>query len=267
MSTNGGHNPHSVLRAERIGHSFGMNGSGHPVRALQDVTLDVRRGAFVALVGPSGCGKTTLLRLLAGLIRPTEGRALLDGTPITAPRRHIGVVFQQANLMPWRNVLDNITLPLELAGVPPDERRARAMPLIARIGLAGFAEAYPGELSGGMAQRVALARALISRPEVLLLDEPFAALDALTRERLIMDLLDVWKDTGQTILMVTHNINEAVLLADEVLVMSPRPGRIVARVPVTLPRPRALEMLYSPELGALAGQVRTAIESGSTPEQ
>lgn len=255
----------SVLRAEHIGHVFSVNGSGGgSLRALQDVSFDVQRGSFVALVGPSGCGKSTLLRLLAGLMQPTEGLALLEGEPITAPQRRIGVVFQQANLLPWRTVLDNVRLPLELAAIPPEEQRERALALIGHVGLAGFEDAYPSELSGGMAQRVAIARALISRPEVLLLDEPFAALDALTRERLSLDLLKVWSGTGQTILMVTHSISEAVLLADEVLVMSARPGRIVEKVAVTLPRPRTLEMLYSPALGALAGRVRAAIEEGES---
>lgn len=251
----------SVLRTERIGHTYTMNGSsGQTVETLRNVSFDVHKGAFVALVGPSGCGKTTLLRLLAGLLHPTEGRAYLDEKPISGPQRRIGVVFQQANLMPWRNTQANIMLPLELAGVPKLERHERAQALIEQVGLSGFENAFPAELSGGMAQRVAIARALVSRPEVLLLDEPFASLDALTRERLSLDLLKVWADTGQTILMVTHNINEAVLLADKVLVMSPRPGRIVARVAVTLPRPRALDMLYNPLLGTLATKVRAAIE-------
>ncbi len=255
--------PESVLRVENIGHTYGVNGTGGlGVRALDRVTFEVSRGAFVVLVGPSGCGKTTLLRILAGLLQPTEGRAYLEGKPIVAPRRRIGVIFQQANLMPWRSVRANVTLPLELAGVPPAARKQQAQALIAQVGLAGFEDAFPAELSGGMAQRVAIARALIARPEVLLMDEPFAALDALTRERLSLDLLRVWAATGQTILMVTHNISEAVLLADEVVVMSPRPGRIMARVPVTLPRPRTLEMLYGAALGALAGQVRAAIEDG-----
>ncbi len=255
-----------VLEAQAISHTYPpARRHGSPVQALEDVSFAVRRGTFVALVGPSGCGKSTLLRILAGLIRPTRGQALLEGEPVTRPQRRIGLVFQQANLMPWRSVRDNIALPLELAGVPAAERAARADALITAVGLAGFADAFPAELSGGMAQRVAIARALISRPEVLLLDEPFAALDALTRERLSLDLLRVWAAHGQTILLVTHNISEAVLLADEILVMSARPGRIVAHVPVALPRPRTLEMLYSAELGRIAGQVRAAIAPGLIP--
>ncbi len=249
-----------VLEAQAIGHDYPpARRGGMPVQALEGVSFAVPHGALVALVGPSGCGKTTLLRILAGLIRPTRGLALLEGEPVTRPQRRIGLVFQQANLMPWRNVRDNIALPLELAGVPAAERAAQADALLAGVGLTGFADAFPAELSGGMAQRVAIARALISRPEVLLLDEPFAALDALTRERLSLDLLRVWAAHGQTILLVTHNISEAVLLADEIVVMSARPGRIVDRVAVTLPRPRTLDMLYSAELGRIAGQVRAAI--------
>ncbi len=252
----------SVLRADQISQTFGMNGSGLPVQALDRVSFTVSRGAFVVLVGPSGCGKTTLLRILAGLMPPTDGSAFLEGARIDGPHRQIGVVFQQANLMPWRSALVNITLPLELAGIAPRERQRRALALVEQVGLSGFADAFPAELSGGMAQRVAIARALVSQPEVLLMDEPFAALDALTRERLSLDMLRLWAATGQTILMVTHNISEAVLLADEVLVMSPRPGRIMARVAVPLSRPRTLDLLYSAELGALAGQVRAAIEHG-----
>lgn len=246
-----------ILVAENLTKQFG--GGDLPVTALEGLTFSVPRGAFVVLVGPSGGGKTTLLRLLAGLDQPTRGRVLLDGAPVQHPQRRIGVVFQQANLMPWRSVRANITLPLELAHHPAAEQHSRADNLIAQVGLTGFGDAYPAELSGGMAQRVAIARALITRPDILLLDEPFAALDALTRERLSLDMLRVWADRQQTILMVTHNISEAVLLADEVLVLSSRPGRIVARVPVELPRPRTQDMLYSAALGQLAGQVRSAI--------
>lgn len=250
-----------VLEARGISHVFPANTHGGPsIRALEDISFTIRRGAFVVLVGPSGCGKTTLLRILAGLVPPGEGQALLEGEPVAQPGRRLGVVFQQANLMPWRSVRANVGLPLELAGIPRAERTARADALIAHVGLAGFEEAFPAELSGGMAQRVAIARALISQPEVLLMDEPFAALDTLTRERLSLDLLRVWAAHRQTVLMVTHNISEAVLMADEILVMSPRPGRIAQRVAVGLPRPRTVEMLYSPEVGRIAGQVRAAIQ-------
>ena len=249
-----------VLEARGISHYFPANTyGGPPVCALEDVSFSIRRGSFVVLVGPSGCGKTTLLRILAGLVLPSEGQALLDGEPNAHPQRRLGVVFQQANLMPWRSVRANVSLPLELAGVPQAERTERADALIEHVGLAGFEDAFPAELSGGMAQRVAIARALISRPEVLLMDEPFAALDALTRERLSLDLLRVWAARQQTVLMVTHNISEAVLMADEIVVMTPRPGRIEQRIPVDLPRPRTLDMLYSPGVGRIAGLVRAAI--------
>ncbi|MBN2471722.1 MAG: ABC transporter ATP-binding protein [Anaerolineae bacterium] len=251
----------AVLEAQGISHAFPANThGGPPVRALEDISFAIPRGAFVALVGPSGCGKTTLLRILAGLEQPTRGRALLEGEPVAQPGRRLGVVFQQANLMPWRSVRANVGLPLELAGASREIRVERADALIAHVGLAGFEDAFPAELSGGMAQRVAIARALISRPEVLLMDEPFAALDTLTRERLSLDLLRVWAAHRQTALMVTHNISEAVLMADEILVMSARPGRIAQRIAVPLPRPRTLEMLYSPDVGRIAGQVRAAIE-------
>ena len=219
----------------------------------------------VGIVGGTGYTGVELLRLLAGLMPPTSGEVMLDGAPIHHPQRRIGLVFQQANLMPWRSVLANVTLPLQLAGVPAAERDPRAITLLEQVGLAGFETAYPAELSGGMAQRVAIARALIAGPEILLMDEPFAALDALTREHLSLDMLQVWAARQQTILMVTHNISEAVLLADKVLVMSPRPGRIVKRVTVTLPRPRTSDMLYGAELSQLAGQIRAAIEHKGQP--
>lgn len=259
-SPDGRETPPRVLEARGITHFFPANTfGGPPVGALEDVSFKIRRGAFVVLVGPSGCGKTTLLRILAGLVPPTHGQALLEGEPVAHPQRRLGVVFQQATLMPWRSVRANISLPLELAGVSRAERAERANALIESVGLAGFGDAFPAELSGGMAQRVAIARALVSRPEVLLMDEPFAALDALTRERLSLDLLRVWAARQQTVLMVTHNISEAVLMADEIIVMSPRPGRIEQRIPVDLPRPRALDMLYDPAVGQIAGRVRAAI--------
>ena len=228
--------------------------------ALGPVTFTVEPGQFVCLVGPSGCGKSTLIRVLAGLLPPTRGDAALDGEPIRQPSRRVALMFQDANLMPWRTVIDNIALPLELAGTGKPERHDAAQRLLPRLGLSDFARAYPGELSGGMAQRVALGRVLIQRPDVLLLDEPFGALDAMTREQVGADLLNLWAQERQTVLMVTHDINEAVLLADRVLVMSRRPGQISADVSVSLARPRHLSDTYSDEFGQIAQRVRANIE-------
>jgi len=233
---------------------------GTELPALGPVTLSVSAGSFMCLVGPSGCGKSTLLRVVAGLQSPTRGSVLLDGHLVKKPSRRAGVMFQEANLMPWRTVRDNIALPLELAGQPKPTRYAAVSNLLPMLGLQDFPLAYPGELSGGMAQRVALGRVLIQKPDVLLLDEPFGALDALTRERISEDLLRIWAQAQQTVLMVTHDINEAVLLADRVVVLGPRPGRIVQNVPVNLPRPRRLEDTYSDRFGKIAQQVREAIQ-------
>ncbi|MFN8449311.1 MAG: ABC transporter ATP-binding protein [Anaerolineae bacterium] len=235
---------------------------GSALPALGPVTFTVEPGEFVCLVGPSGCGKSTLIRVLAGLIAPTRGEATLDSEPIRQPSRRVALMFQDANLMPWRTVLDNIALPLELAGTGKPERWEAAERLLPRLGLSEFAWSYPGELSGGMAQRVALGRVLIQRPDVLLLDEPFGALDAMTREQVAADLISLWSQERQTVLMVTHDINEAVLLSDRVLVMSRRPGQINADVGVTLPRPRRLSDTYSDEFGRIAQQIRANIERG-----
>ena len=243
-----------ILAAEQIGHSYRATRGSVP--ALDEITLRLARESFVCIVGPSGCGKSTLLRILAGLLRPTQGVALLDGQPVTHPQRRIGIVFQKANLMPWRTVYGNLALPLELAGTPAEERDRRTRAMLELTGLEGFAETYPGALSGGMAQRIAIGRALIHDPEVLLLDEPFGALDALTREQMSEELLRIWARHRKTVLMVTHSIPEAVLLADRVLVMSPRPGRIVADVPVPLPRPRSLDLLHRPDFVALTERLR-----------
>lgn len=233
---------------------------GHEIPALGPLSLGIEPGSFVSLVGPSGCGKSTLLRVIAGLQMPTRGEALLDDACITAPSRRVGVMFQDANLMPWRSVRDNIALPLELAGVPRDERYTAVERLLLVLGLQDFPLAFPGELSGGMAQRVALGRVLVQAPDVLLLDEPFGALDALTRERISADLLRIWARDKQTVLMVTHDINEAVLLSDRVIVLTPRPGRVARDVTVDLPRPRKLEDIYSDGFGEIAQQIRSAIQ-------
>ena len=247
----------TVLVADEITVTF--QGQQNSLEALESVSLHVGAGEFLCIVGPSGCGKSTLLRVLGGLVKPTNGKVYIRGELLTAPRRQIGFVFQKANLMPWRTVLRNVTLPLEIKGLKAEEAGQQAGELLKLVGLEGFEDAYPHELSGGMEQRVAIARALIHDPAILLLDEPFGSLDALTRERMNLELLRIWEARRKTVVMVTHSIQEAIFLADRILVMSSRPGRIEATVPVPLPRPRGLEMLYGDEFGALSRQVRRAI--------
>jgi NitT/TauT family transport system ATP-binding protein len=246
-----------ILEARRLSKSF--PNAHEPLVVLDDVNLSVARGSFVCIVGPSGCGKTTLLRLLAGLTRPTRGEISFEGERLDRPRRRIGFVFQQSNLMPWRSALGNIRLPLELQGRPAQEQARRAQAMVSLVGLEGFEAALPRDLSGGMAQRVALGRALVHEPEVLLLDEPFGALDALTRERMAFELLRVWAARPVTVVMVTHSISEAILVADRVLVLSPRPGTVRLDVDVPLARPRTPDLAHTPAFGELARQVRAAL--------
>ncbi|MEA3408060.1 MAG: ABC transporter ATP-binding protein [Chloroflexota bacterium] len=229
------------------------------LEALAEADFAVMPNEFVCIIGPSGCGKSTLLRILAGLVEPTSGRVLLDGDPLDGPQRRVGFMFQQANLMPWRSALRNITLPLEIQGLNGQEAEERAHEMLELVGLADFADALPHELSGGMQQRVALARALVYDPQVLLLDEPFGALDALTRERMIDELLRIWRIRQKTVVMVTHNIQEAVLVADRVLTMSPQPGRIEKEVPIDLPRPRSMDDLYKPRYLELTRALRDSL--------
>ncbi len=234
-----------------------------PLLVLDGIHLALAAEEFVAIVGPSGCGKTTLLQLLGGLQRPTAGTVLLGGKPLRRASRQIGFVFQSPALMPWRTLLANVALPLELEGIPQGERETRGREWLSLVGLADFADVYPGQISGGMQSRVALVRALIQEPKLLLLDEPFAALDALTRERLNFELLRVWHYRTVAVLLVTHSIEEAVLLADRVLVMTPLPGRIAGEVRITLPRPRRRTHLASTEFVHLTGSVRAMIEAGA----
>ncbi len=234
--------------------------------ALCDVSFSVARGEFVTLIGPSGCGKSTLLRIVAGLLAPSAGAVYLDGQAVTGPTRRVGLVFQQPMLLPWRTVQDNIALPLELSGVRPEDRQLRVREMIRLVRLEGFEQEYPLHLSGGMAQRAALARALIQNPEVLLLDEPFGALDALTRERMGAELLRIWQDYRRTVLMVTHSVEEAILLADRVIVLSPRPGRIIGSVPVPLPRPRAPELVNTSAVQDTARLLRELLDRGEASE-
>ncbi|MBP7692936.1 MAG: ABC transporter ATP-binding protein [Anaerolineales bacterium] len=246
-----------VLAVERLTHTYPNADDDRP--ALETLSFALQAQEFVCVVGPSGCGKSTLLKLAAGLLTPTAGQVLFEGAPLAGPSRRIGLVFQKANLMPWRTALANVRLPLELAGVPAAEAQARAAAALHRVGLAGFEHSRPAGLSGGMEQRVALARALAQEPDLLLLDEPFGALDALTRERLGAELVRLWEARRLSVLMVTHSIPEALLLADRVLVLTPRPGQLRLALEVPLPRPRQLEMEHSPAFGELARQVRAAI--------
>ena len=227
--------------------------------ALQDVTFSVADQEFVCILGPSGSGKSTLLRILGGLLTPTEGQVTLAGQPLQGPHPKVGLVFQDSNLMPWRSVFQNVFLPLELRGIPANEAASQVETLLELVGLCGFEDYLPHNLSGGMAQRVAIARSLIHDPDVLLLDEPFGALDALTRERMGAELSRIWQVRRKTVLMVTHAIDEALLLSDRVLVLSSQPGRLVLDAPVDLPRPRVEALRYTPEFSALAQQLRSAI--------
>lgn len=235
-----------------------VNGQAY-LRALQDISFQVQEQEFVCVLGPSGSGKSTLLRILAGLLRPSEGQVFFKGSALDGPIPGIGIVFQKSNLMPWRTVLENILLPLELANVERRQALQRAQEMVELIGLAGFETALPRTLSGGMAQRVAIARALVHDPDILLLDEPFGSLDALTRERMGFELLRLWQRRRKTVVMVTHSISEALFLADRVLILTSRPGQLRLDLPIELPRPRLEAMRYTPEFGQLARQVRLAI--------
>lgn len=246
-----------------VSRSFAIH--GEHLRALDDVDLHVPGGGIVGIVGPSGSGKSTLLRLIAGLLTPDSGSITVGGRPVTGPVPTVGLVFQEPRLLPWRTALDNVAYPLELAGRPRGERFARARELMALVGLAGFEEAYPTQLSGGMAQRVGVARALVQEPRVLLLDEPFGALDALTRDHLDTEVLRLWERLGTTILLVTHSIPEAVFLADRVVVLSSRPGRVVADVAVDLARPRAWGAIDEAASSRAASAVRAALEAHAAP--
>ncbi|GMR11422.1 MAG: ABC transporter ATP-binding protein [Anaerolineae bacterium] len=247
-----------ILTANELSMTF-PNGNGG-LQALDGVTFSAQRNAFVCVVGPSGSGKSTLLRLVGGLLNPTQGEVQFEGERVVGPRRRIGFVFQTANLMPWRSAIGNVELPLELQGVNSGENTRRAAELLKLVGLVDFEKSLPRDLSGGMAQRVAIARALVHEPDLLLLDEPFGSLDALTRERMIFELLKIWQMHRVTILMVTHSIQEAVLMADRVLVLSHRPGSIRLDLDIPLIRPRSLDMMHTPEFGRLVDQVRSAIE-------
>ena len=209
-----------------------------PVVALDDISFEVEDGEFICILGTSGCGKTTLLRIIAGLEKPTSGEVLVGGVPVEGPSPERGMVFQEYSLFPWRNVLENIAFGLEMKNIPKEERLEKARTYVKRVNLEGFETAYPHELSGGMRQRVAIARALANDPQVLLMDEPLGALDAQTRNQMQQELLEIWEREKKTVIFVTHSVDEAVYLADRMVVLSPRPGRVDDIVSVDIPRPR-----------------------------
>lgn len=253
-----------MIHLECVSKSFQSRGHS-TVEALRDISLDVRDGEFVSLIGPSGCGKSTLLRLVNGLLPASAGNVAVDGRLIMGPDPAMAMVFQAPVLLPWASVLDNVTFPLGLRRRLTADDTAHARSLLAKVGLDGFEARRPSELSGGMQQRVAICRALIQRPRVLLMDEPFGALDALTREEISLELLLVWAGTGMTVLFVTHSIPEAVLLSDRVVVLHPRPGRIAEIVTVSLPRPRSFAQEALPEFQATAQHLRNLIFQKGTP--
>jgi len=243
-----------AIEVDRVSHVYAGPEGGVP--ALSNVSMKVGAGRFIVIVGPSGCGKTSLLMMMAGLRDHTEGRINVHGAPIPKPDpERVGVIFQEASLFPWLSTLDNIEFPLSLRGMSRDERRRRSEPMLSLVGLSGFGDRYPHELSGGMKQRVSIARGLVQDPPVLLMDEPFAALDEQTRMTMGHELLRIWSTTNKTVVFITHSLTEAVYLADEVYVMSPRPGRMIDHILVDLPRPRTYEMMATDTFGRLRDRI------------
>jgi NitT/TauT family transport system ATP-binding protein len=227
-----------------------------PTHALSDINFTVRRGEFISVVGPSGCGKTTLLKILAGLSPKTEGTVRIAGRDVTKPIPEVGMVFQAPTLLPWRTIFENVMVPAQIQKLDANKHRKRAQELLEMVGLTGFEKKYPYELSGGMQQRAGICRALVHDPAVLLMDEPFGALDAMTREYMNVELLRIWRESGQTAVLVTHSIPEAVFLSDRVIVLSPRPGRIAEVIDIDLERPRELNVMSSDRAGVYVERIR-----------
>lgn len=234
---------------------------GDAVHALADIGFEIGKGEFFFVVGPSGCGKTTLLRILGGLLSRTRGSVTLQGTPIDGPRRDIGIVFQFPVLLPWRTVLQNVLLPVEVLRLPMGPYLERAQELLKMVGLEGFEDKYPNELSGGMQQRAAITRALIHDPAILLMDEPFGALDAMTREQMNLELQRIWMEAPKTVFFITHSISEAVFLGDRIMVMTPRPGRVVKMIEVDLPRPRSFDVMATEQFGSITREIRGLLQT------
>lgn len=261
LRTDKGAEAEAVYDLSHVGKTYARN----KVVALEDVSLTLRKGSFSSVIGSSGCGKSTLLKIMAGLIPPSTGRVILQGEPVMGARRDIGMMFQQATLFPWRTTIENIVLPIEIRDGREAARKAReqARQLLEVVGLTGFEDVYPNELSGGMAQRASICRMLITQPAVLLLDEPFSALDELSRDLMNMELQRICNEQNATAFLVTHSIAEAVILSDDIYVMKPRPGRLAEIVTVDLPRPRTLDMITTPRFGAIVDYIRTLLDRGS----
>ncbi len=254
--------PGAAITARNLTKAYATN-AGDPILALTQVNFDVAVGEFVSIVGPSGCGKTTVLRILAGLVGGYSGSVSVGGRIVHGPSPDIGVVFQDANLMPWRTILANVTLPGEVLRLDPKACKERAHHLLSMVGLAGFEMKLPGELSGGMRQRAAIARALLHDPKLLLLDEPFGALDAMTRDNMNVELARIAARAGKTVFLITHSIAESVFLSDRVLVMSSRPGRIIEEIVIDLPRPRSLDIVADPQFAATVLRIRRLLEDNT----
>jgi NitT/TauT family transport system ATP-binding protein len=254
-----------VIVAEAVGKTYSLGTK--PIRAVEDISLSVAPGQFVSLVGPSGCGKSTLLEMLGGLMPPTTGSIAVDGAPLIGPMPDkIAIVFQDAMLLPWKTVLSNVEFPLEIQGrFSAAERRRRALDMIELVGLKDFAQQLPHELSGGMKQRASIARGLVQDPRIILMDEPFGALDEQTRIHMGQELLRIWQETQRTIVLITHSLTEAIYLSDTVLVMGSRPGRIVERLEVDLPRPRQIEMMGSEAFGRMRNRVWQLLTANAGP--
>jgi len=246
-----------LIAIEKVSRDF--TGGATAVRALEAVTFEIQAGNFVSIVGPSGCGKSTLLKIIAGLLPASSGRVSINDQPVVEPLENVGMVFQAPVLLKWRSVLGNIMLPVEFAKMNVATHLARAQALIDLVGLKSFEDMYPHQLSGGMQQRVSLCRALVTDPQLLLMDEPFGALDAMTRDELDLELLRIWEERRKTVLFVTHSIQEAVFLSDHVFVMSARPGRLLEQLPIELPRPRTLAVMSGAAFGEYTLKIRSLL--------
>jgi NitT/TauT family transport system ATP-binding protein len=244
-----------MIEAAGVGKVYQV-AKGRSIEALTNISLSMHDGEFLSIVGPSGCGKSTFLNLVAGLLQASGGTIKVAGKTVTQPSIDVGIVFQNALLLDWRTVLENVMVPIEVMGLPKDEYRKRASALLEMSGLSSFAHDYPWQLSGGMQRRVAICRALVFDPPILLLDEPFGALDAMTRDYMNIELMRIWQQNRKTVMLITHSIQEAVLLSDRVAVMSPAPGRILEMIDIDIPRPRALEVSASPRFGEIANHIR-----------